>query len=236
MFSYYGAKTNVIKAYPKPVHGKIIEPFAGSARYALRYWEHEVLLVDKYEVIVKIWKWLQQCSSGDILKLPKALQVGQTLDDIQFDCQEAKSLMGFVIHFGAFSPGKKITPHYAIHRRNGINYSLQRIARNLNKIKHWDIRHGSYQDIKNEQATWFIDPPYQFGGHSYVESNRKIDYEHLSTWSRYRQGQIIICENSKATWMPFKRLSEHYTRTGIQEEMIWSNQELSFPKKQLELL
>ena len=70
MWSYYGSKANIVHAYPKPVFDKIIEPFAGSARYALRHFEKDVLLVDKYEVIVKIWKWLQTCSEGDILGLP----------------------------------------------------------------------------------------------------------------------------------------------------------------------
>ena len=66
MWSYYGAKTNVIDHYPPPKCDKIIEPFAGTARYALKYFDREVLLVDKYDVIVKIWKWLQLCSPSDI--------------------------------------------------------------------------------------------------------------------------------------------------------------------------
>lgn len=54
MWSYYGAKTNVINFYPRPKHDKIIEPFAGTARYALKYFDRDILLVDKYEVITKI--------------------------------------------------------------------------------------------------------------------------------------------------------------------------------------
>ena len=37
------------------------------------------------------------------------------------------------------------------------------IAQNLNKIKHWEIRKDDYRNIENEDATWFIDPPYQHG-------------------------------------------------------------------------
>ncbi len=47
--------------YPPPKFDKIIEPFAGSARYSLKYWQKDVTLIDKYEVIVRTWKWLQQC-------------------------------------------------------------------------------------------------------------------------------------------------------------------------------
>lgn len=62
MWSYYGSKSKVVHLYPRPEYGKIIEPFAGSARYSLRYFDRDVLLVDKYEVVVRIWKWLQHCS------------------------------------------------------------------------------------------------------------------------------------------------------------------------------
>ncbi len=54
MFSYYGSKSKVVDLYPSPKFGKIIEPFAGSARYSLKYFDRDVLLVDKWEVIIKI--------------------------------------------------------------------------------------------------------------------------------------------------------------------------------------
>lgn len=47
MFSYYGSKSKVVDLYPSPKFGKIIEPFAGSARYSLKYFDRDVLLVDK---------------------------------------------------------------------------------------------------------------------------------------------------------------------------------------------
>ena len=77
MFSYYGSKSKIVDYYPSPKHKKIIEPFAGSARYSLKYWQNDVLLVDKYHIIVRTWKWLQQCSENDIRKLP-ILKLGET--------------------------------------------------------------------------------------------------------------------------------------------------------------
>ena len=53
--------------YPPPKNVKIIEPFAGSAKYSLKYWQNDVILVDKYDVVINIWKWLQQCSKSDIM-------------------------------------------------------------------------------------------------------------------------------------------------------------------------
>lgn len=95
MWSYYGSKTNLVNLYPRPRFNKIIEPFAGSARYALKYWDRDVLLIDKYDVIINIWKWLQQCSPKDVLGLPK-LGPGQKFDDFTFDCIEARNLCSFV--------------------------------------------------------------------------------------------------------------------------------------------
>ena len=81
MFSYYGSKSKIVDYYPPPKHKRIIESFAGSARYSLKYWQNDVLLVDKYPVIIGIWKWLQQCSKDDILKLP-ILKAGDKINVI----------------------------------------------------------------------------------------------------------------------------------------------------------
>jgi hypothetical protein len=45
-FSYYGSKHRIIDKYPAPVHGRIVEPFAGSAAYATRYYWLPVTLYD----------------------------------------------------------------------------------------------------------------------------------------------------------------------------------------------
>src|SRR5690606_8192533 len=78
------------------------------------------------------------------------------------------------------------------------------IADNLFKIRHWKVALKEYKDIENINATWFIDPPYQFGGKYY--RHRKIDYVYLKDWCLSRKGQVIVCENSKANWMEFKPL------------------------------
>lgn len=236
MWSYYGAKTNIVQHYPKPKHDRIIEPFAGSARYALEYFDRDVLLVDKYEVIVKIWKWLQKCSSSDVLGLPRKLEKGQTLDDFTFDCEEAKMLMGFLIKKGVERPAKKPTDWVTTHRPNFTNFSLKRISANLYKIKHWQIECADYRAIGNHKATWFIDPPYQFGGHSYVMSNKKIDFESLSEWCKGRNGQVIVCENTKADWMPFKPMISQKGSAKRTTEAIWSNHSTVFDNEQLKLL
>lgn len=222
MWSYYGSKANMAKRYPKPTCDKIIEAFAGSAKYSLQHFEKDVLLVDKYQVIIDIWEYLQRCSPADILKLPN-LKAGQTLNDFNFDCGAAKSLMGFIVQYGVASPGLKPSPMKLKCRSNFINYTLKKIAGDLYKIKHWKFECKSYLDIENQKATWFLDPPYQKGGHKYVESNKNINFSDLGIWSKQREGQLIVCENMQADWLPFVPMMTQHGSKGSQKEAIYTN-------------
>lgn len=151
MFSYYGSKSKIVDLYPSPKFGKIIEPFAGSARYALKYFDRDVLLVDKYDVIVKIWRYLQQASEADIMGLPEP-KFTESLDSFNLSEGE-RLLMGFWVWRGAATPQK------IVQSDNDIHGNKRFTAGNLYKIKHWIIKQGSYEDIENQEATWFIDPP-----------------------------------------------------------------------------
>lgn len=227
MWSYYGAKTNLVNLYPPPKYGKIIEPFAGTARYALKYWDREVLLVDKYKVVVDIWKWLQKCSVGDIKKLPRMTHK-ELISSYSFDCTEAENLCGFLVGFSNKRP-RKTGSTKLLSRPNFMNFRLNQIADNLHKIKHWEIREGCYSSIPNEDATWFIDPPYNSAaGERYVFAASGINFNDLSTWSLERTGQVIVCEGDGANWLPFIPLAEQRTNKKMSGEVFWTNLPTSF--------
>ena len=95
MFSYYGSKGKVVNCYPPPKHDKIIEPFAGSARYSLRFWQKDVLLVDKYPVIIEVWNYLINATEKDIAGLPK-MKTGDCIDNYDLADIERKFL-GFIV-------------------------------------------------------------------------------------------------------------------------------------------
>lgn len=232
MFSYYGSKSKIVQYYPQPTKHKIIEPFAGSARYSLRYWEKDILLVDKYKVIVDIWHYLQRASEKDILGLP---YVGYTAKVPQSLSYEEVLLLGYIAKTGSAIPAKSTSYRNTIYRPNLQNYQKQNIASNLYKIKHWKIIQGSYEDIENENATWFIDPPYQFGGHSYKESNKNLDFNSLANWCKSRLGQVIVCENTKATWMDFKPVIQMQGSVFNTTEAIWTNFKTQYDSVQQEL-
>lgn len=131
--------------------------------------------------------------------------------------------MGFLVGYGLEQPRTTATAKQTI-RPNFINYSLQRISKNLFKIKHWKIVHGTYEDIPNEIATWFVDPPYKEGGQCYPESSLNIDFCNLAGWCMERSGQTIVCEKADADWMNFSPMVAHKGRTGMQHEGIWTNE------------
>lgn len=233
MWGYYGAKTNVIKHYPKPKHDLIIEPFAGTARYSLRFFEHDIHLIDKYEVVIKIWHWLQQCSEKDVLSLPR-LQPGDKVADAKIGAEGAELLIGFMCGYATSAPRKTMTSVKLRDRPNFLEFTYKRIASNLFKIRHWKIECGDYQDVPNQRATWFIDPPYQKGG-AYYKHN-KMNFDHLRPWSMEREGQVIVCEGIGADWMDFTPIKRQKTTRGYNTEVIWTNELISHVGKQETLL
>ena len=194
MFSYFGSKSKLLKYYPKPAYTTIVEPFAGTAKYALKYFDNDVILLEIYPKIFRIWKYLQQASIKDILSLPNVgykEKIPLSLTD------EERWLIGYCVARGVPRPCTMG------HKFNNWELDKVRIAKDLCKIRHWDIRNDDYKNIGNIQATWFIDPPYQTSGYKYNFGSSKIDYRSLSNYSTERNGQVIVCENGDADWLDF---------------------------------
>lgn len=219
MWPYFGSKHSLAKYYPHPVHDRIIEPFAGSARYSLKHFEHDVLLVDKYDVVINIWKWLKQAKPADILSLPR-LEPGDDLREIKTLDEPARDLLAYLTQI------QSAHRTYIMAKGSALRdypKHLKRIAGSLYKIRHWEMRTGDYRDLPNEAATWFVDPPYQYGGENYVIGNKDFDYAALAAWARARRGQVIVCENTKADWMDFKPMKILKGVKYTTMEAIWSN-------------
>lgn len=216
MWSYYGRKWKIINKYPEPIYDTLIEPFAGTASYAYKYWEKNVVIVDSFDKIVRIWKYLQQAKPEDILKLPE-VENGEFIGDkYEWLCPEERWLIGFSINNA--SP----IPKHTAGRMNFNSWSRDkiRIAKDLYKIKHWNIVLGDYRCLGDIKASWYIDPPYQFQKEYHCN---RINYQELAEWCKSRQGQVMVCEQSTADWMDFKplvQLSGQRTKT---TEMIWTN-------------
>jgi hypothetical protein len=78
--------------------------------------------------------------------------------------------------------------------------------------------------LQTSRQLGLLTPPYQFGGEHYKESNRAIDFSVLSEWCKSRVGQVIVCENTKADWLPFVAIAQAKSTIGtINTEAIWCN-------------
>lgn len=97
----------------------------------------------------------------------------------------------------------------------------------VGKIRHWRIIEGSYESAPDVEATWFIDPPYEVAGNQYPCSAADIDFAALGAWCRARRGQVMVCENDGAQWLPFKpfRRIQGVRDAGASSstEAIWTN-------------
>jgi len=214
MFYYYGRKKRLAPKYPQPAHDTIVEPFAGSAAYALHgdNWQRDVLLIEKNPRVAELWEWLIGASRQDILDIPEVVP-GERVHDL-LRILHAATKRAFT-----YRNGYKVTEMLARNwNRNRIT-----IADTIDRVKHWQIACGDYSDAPNIEATWFVDPPYAPNGRvsDYDGDNPGGGYgvplpnfDALGAWCKDRKGQVIVCEQLGATWLPFVPLSDHRTSVG----------------------
>lgn len=223
-FSYFGSKYRIAKHYPKPSYDAIVEPFAGAAGYSLLYPAKEIILYDNYEPIVMVWDYLIKVKSSEILSLPLDNEGYKFCKEHPIsDCniaEEAKILIGFWLTESQTSASR-----YPLSKSRGGNWTARKramIANQVNYIRHWKIENKSYNQIDfNQKYTWFIDPPYSQAGKRYRNNN--IDYNHLGTWCKERDGQVIVCEQKGSNWLEFSTFLEQNNASNKKyEEVIWT--------------
>jgi len=223
-FSFYGGKwRDAPRHYPPPLHSLIIEPFAGSAGYALRHPEKQVLLLDSDPVIAGVWSYLLAVSPAEILAIP---DVNEHIDELSNLPEEARHLVGFWLNRAPSAP--RCSP--SAWMRSGIRPGSfwgprvrTTIATQLEFIRHWRVRCASYEEAPDTTATWFVDPPYQHAGKHYRHGADRIDYAVLAAWCRSRDGQVVVCEQDGADWLPFSPLAAVKTtrRSHRSAEVAW---------------
>lgn len=222
-FTYFGGKYRAAPRYPKPAHDTIIEPFAGSAGYSVRNANHKVRLYDIDPVICSVWDYLIHVNPSEVLRLPLVFEHVDTLNL----SQEARWLIGFWLNKGCSRPRKSPSAWMRNGRsRNNMwgEVVRQRIASQVDTIRHWTVANRSYEQVDDSLATWFIDPPYQGKcGRNYRYST--VDFTHLSQWSQTRMGQVIVCEQVGADWLPFQPLGSIKGNYQHSEEAIWTQEE-----------
>jgi hypothetical protein len=231
-WNYYGGKFRVAPKYPAPRHPLIVEPFAGAAGYALRHHDRKVLLIDKDPVIAEVWRFLIGASPADVRAIPLAESTADLPDSVR---DGARWIVGFNPNFAKATPSTRLSSGSRWNLARGqMMYGWgherrERVASQVEHIKHWQVMCADYQLAPDVPATWFVDPPYQRAGVHYRHGSKAIDFSHLGEWCRTRQGQTIVCEAEGADWLPFSALGEikSFGKGGlvkVSREVWWTNE------------
>jgi len=223
-FSYYGSKWRLAPRYPPPVYDTIIEPFAGSACYSLTYPERRVRLFDKSEHVVATWRYLIGASEAEIRALPD-IGPETLIDDLPVP-QEAKWLIGWWANSAKTAPAKRASAWVRQEDQSPANSwgpaLRERIASQQHAIRHWTITQGDYRVAGDAEATWFVDPPYQGkAGKGYTHGSDVLDFDALGEWCKTRPGQVIVCEDVGADWLPFAPWMQTKGARKQSREAIW---------------
>jgi hypothetical protein len=219
-FSYFGGKWTLAPRYPEPEHSMIIEPFAGSAGYATRYPNREVVLVEKAPHIAALWRWLIGVSVDEVMALPSDVS---NLNALSALSDPAQTLIRFWCARGRVRTPTTISTWMASGKWPTSFWgegARARIATQIQAIRHWRIVEGDYKDAPDCVATWFIDPPYE-GDRHYCAS--VASYAELATWCLERRGLVIACEQGDAAWLPFRRFrTAKSIARGVYKEVVWT--------------
>jgi len=232
---YYGGKWRAAPLYPAPLYNTIVEPFAGSAGYSMRYPNYRVILVEKYPVIAEMWRYLINVRVSEVMRIPCVDHVDELPSWVP---QGGRYLVGFCMNDANVRPSKSLSIGKRRYRELGhptegwTEARRARVASQLNQIGHWEIIEGDYTDAPDIVATWFVDPPYN-NRHGACYVHHDLNYEDLGEWCQTRRGQTLVCENEGATWLPFNPFdSRATTTTGLNgkdkrlREVLWQRHTL----------
>lgn len=226
MFYYYGAKHRYAAKYPPPLHRIVVEPFAGSAGYSLYHLQRGnidgAILIEKDPRVIELWQRLLLMSPAEVLAIPRP-EPGTITEDFLWMTAAASNALA------------KLSRYKFTERANGVAEAmLKRIAKMLPFVQgRVLILEASYEEAPDIEATWFIDPPYQPTNGSHALSQGKgyahgcdsasIDYDALGVWCQERRGQVIVCEQEGADWLPFQSSYWGFNTIGVKShEVIWT--------------
>ena len=231
LFKWFGSKWLSSKTLPAPIYDTIVEPFAGSAGYSLRYCDRDVLLYEKNDQIRSLWQWLiGTATQTDILDIPIGLTEGTDIRFIGLSPGQILLLKNWqrtnnVGNCWTVSPWCNKPGQWTESTRSRISEEFQ-------AIRHWKIGGtDGMLGFNNRIATWFIDPPYQF---NYQYRQAPISYYDLSVKALQCRGQVIVCEAAcpktqvVPNYLPFEFFGNRVTsRRKIGEnhhsrELIWT--------------
>jgi site-specific DNA-adenine methylase len=234
LFKWFGSKWLSSKKLPEPDYDTIVEPFAGGAGYSLRYYKKKVILCEKDPHISRLWNWLiSHAKESDIREIPINIPEGTDIRKIGLSLGQQLLLKTWqrtnnIGDCWTISPWGNKPGQWTENTR-------ARIASEFGAISHWKFASDDglmFMRDKDFEATWFIDPPYEY---NYQYKSALVNYDELSYMCTESLGQTIVCEavcpktNKVPKWLPFKFFGSRITSRRKKDnnhhskELIWTN-------------
>ncbi len=241
-FKHFGSKGRISAKLTPPKYKTIIEPFAGSAAYSVRYAtpDHDVLLFDTDERVCIVWEYLIHASSSDIMALPvEHFSRGGDIRDLNLPRPEYLFIQRWLSISGTHSHYLAPCLRHDREWKAGNVWSEKaraRVAAQVDQIKHWKIKCEPYTSAPDVEAHWHIDPPYRDNSHGHQEyKGEPLDYVALAEWCKSRQGTVTVHEQQGADWLPFRTLDASARTSSISttktqkraHEVYWTNDLIS---------
>jgi hypothetical protein len=214
VFSFYGSKSKITQYYPEPKHDLVIEPFAGGGSYSFRHARLDsgrtAWLNDLDERTASIWEFLLSPDAADWVARywPASVRTGDLITDL-FPASAPSGLL----ELGMSEANQGTQGAKGVHRQvtsmgeKCWSRTRDKLLEIIPLISHWRFTKRDYAQLSNIEATWFIDPPYNNVAGNRYRTGSGLDYGSLATWCRSRSGQVIVCEQSGADWLPFTDLA-----------------------------
>jgi len=192
LFKWFGSKWQSAKHYPEPRWNTIVEPYAGSAGYALNYCDRNVLIWEDDPNLMQLWLWLiEDATQSNVLDIPVGLPVGTDILSLGLSLGQALLLKHWQRTNNAgdcwtISPWGDKPGQWTANTR-------ARVAEEVSAVKHWNFLVDP--GFAPDNSTWFIDPPYQYN-YRYRTGLPPFSHELLASFVKRlpRQAQIICCE------------------------------------------
>jgi hypothetical protein len=209
VFYYFGRKGRLAPHYPAPAFPLVIEPFAGSMAYSLHYRPECAVGIDADLTVARVWNRIATLTPEQINSYPEPM-IGDRVTDRwsmmaagSHGTSRAQSYLWTERMSRDLAKQKRLAAKHRDYARNHVTYSG-----------------ADYTSAPDVEATWFIDPPYQHVRRGYERES--IDYAELADWVRSRRGQVIVCEQAGADWLPFVPLRQiRGTTNKVTTEVVW---------------
>ncbi len=240
LFKWFGAKWQASKYYPRPKYPSILEPFAGSACYALRNSSArtDVTLAESNLNVYNLWDWLiHEASEHDIREIPINLKEGTNILDVGLTRGQSLLLKHWqrtnnVGNCWTISPWGNKPGQFTANTR-------ARVANEVYLVKRWKVYRDGFSAmraslgaVENPLSTWFVDPCYQY---NYQYGCGETDYGLVAEMVKMHEGQAIVCEakcpktGKIPNWLPFRFFRRTVTsrrkstNNHHSSELIWTN-------------